>query len=107
MRRCIIWAAMAGRSFRGRWTAAGELKLKKAAGFAAVTETEGCFRESLLAYFNEQKKPPKTDETACCTSCGLSLEAYEVKGDRPSMNKLTAWEEELDTIFAASCDRVC
>ncbi|MDI5789423.1 hypothetical protein PO124_16345 [Bacillus licheniformis] len=23
MRRCIIWAAMAGRSFRGRWTAAG------------------------------------------------------------------------------------
>ncbi|MCY8595240.1 ATP-dependent DNA helicase, partial [Bacillus haynesii] len=83
-----------------------ELKLKKAAGFAAITEREGCFRESLLAYFNEQKKPPQTDEP-CCTSCGLSLEAYEVKGDRPSMNKLTAWEEELDTIFAASCDRVC
>ncbi|KAA0836334.1 MULTISPECIES: RecQ family ATP-dependent DNA helicase [Bacillus] len=84
-----------------------ELKLKKAAGFAAVTESEGCFRESLLAYFNEQKEPLETDDTACCTSCGLSLEAYEAKGDRPSMNKLTAWEEELDAIFAASCDRVC
>ncbi|MDI5789422.1 hypothetical protein PO124_16340 [Bacillus licheniformis] len=64
------------------------------------------FQGKLARLFNEQKAA-ETDETACCTSCGLSLEAYEVKGDRPSMNKLTAWEEELDTIFAASCDRVC
>lgn len=34
-------------------------QIEKAAGFAAVTETEGCFRESLLAYFNEQKSRRK------------------------------------------------
>ncbi|WFA03516.1 ATP-dependent DNA helicase RecQ [Bacillus sp. HSf4] len=84
-----------------------QLKLEKMAGFAAITENEECFRENLLAYFNEKRKPQKTGDSACCTYCGLDLAAYEIKGDRPLMNTLTAWNVELDRIFAASRDRLC
>ncbi|MED1740912.1 ATP-dependent DNA helicase [Bacillus swezeyi] len=83
------------------------LKLKKMAGFASITESEGCFRRGLLAYFNEELKPRKNSGAACCTYCGLDLDAYETKGDRSFMNELTAWEEELDAIFAAGRDRLC
>ena len=82
-------------------------KLNKMAGFAQITESKGCFREGLLSYFNETLSAGKSGNTACCTHCGLNLEDYETKGDHPFMNQLTAWEEELDTIFAASRDRIC
>ncbi|MCZ0067699.1 ATP-dependent DNA helicase [Bacillus sonorensis] len=79
-------------------------KLSKMEGFAHIAANKGCFREGLLAYFNERRKPRKTP---CCTHCGLHLEDYEAKGDHPIMNQLTAWEEELDMIFAVSRDHVC
>ncbi|MDA7025676.1 ATP-dependent DNA helicase [Bacillus sp. CLL-7-23] len=85
-----------------------QLKLKRMSAFVRLTNDQGCFRKALLAYFNENWEPDFDREAACCTNCGLNLEAYIYRENHhPLVNQLTAWEEELDMIFATSRDCLC
>ncbi|KKI93120.1 hypothetical protein WQ54_06345 [Bacillus sp. SA1-12] len=78
------------------------LKHKKLKIMTDWLNFEGCKRQELLAYFNEQV-PIHTVEN-CCDFCGITLKDFEGKSDSQKQTAELDWERELYAIFHKASD---
>jgi ATP-dependent DNA helicase RecQ len=89
----IIWSAIENRL---------SVKQEKLRKMRKWLTTDGCRRQTLLAYFDEENAPIVLKN--CCDLCGVDLTIFEgEKVDTDDILKMD-WEEELKMIFCKASD---
>ncbi|RFU65571.1 RecQ family ATP-dependent DNA helicase [Peribacillus glennii] len=81
-----------------------EYKTEKLHLFFRWLGSNGCLRNGLLRYFDEEPAPRNTQ---CCTNCGLSrgfTEKLQVKESGKAADSYTGWKQELAKILLKAED---
>ncbi|MGM7721882.1 RecQ family ATP-dependent DNA helicase [Metabacillus sp. Hm71] len=78
------------------------VKHKKLLKMTDWLNTDGCKRQKLLAYFNEQ--PPVHTIENCCDFCGMAYKDFEGESHYQTQTADIEWERELYAIFHKASD---